>query len=123
MADRQEDSSGKKTTKRRAVDSRRKVVQLVPKALRDPSDSESNLEDKIFTLLQLGDAERDARNLSAMREAFLEAAEIARRLPRPDLLIRAALGMSRNAEGGGQAVADYELMALLQEALAILSQS
>jgi DNA-binding SARP family transcriptional activator len=71
--------------------------------------------------LALGEAQARAGLTDAARETFLEAADLARRLPLPDELARAALGY-----GGrfayARAGADRRLVPLLEAALAALQE-
>jgi tetratricopeptide (TPR) repeat protein len=70
-------------------------------------------------LLRLGAAQSRAGNYEQAREIRLEAADISRRLGAAEQLARAALGFGeRQVEGG---FVNRELIALLQEALDILS--
>lgn len=84
--------------------------------LRDPPDAEFRCE----LLLRLGDALARAGDAPTAKQAFLEAAALARQLRLPDELGRAALGY------GGRFVweagrGDPYLVPLLEEALAALS--
>jgi DNA-binding SARP family transcriptional activator/tetratricopeptide (TPR) repeat protein len=78
-------------------------------------------ETRCDLLLALGDAEARAGNMPAAKEAFLRAAEIARRGESPEALAQAAVGY------GGRIVwaragHDPRLIALLQDALAGLPE-
>jgi eukaryotic-like serine/threonine-protein kinase len=83
--------------------------------LAQPADERTRCE----LLLSLGEAEARAGNMPAAKEAFLEAAAIARRLDLPHELGRAAAGY-----GGrivfARAADDERLVPLLEEALAAL---
>jgi tetratricopeptide (TPR) repeat protein len=78
--------------------------------------------ERLEILQRLGEAEREAHNTGAARLAFLEAASIARKLDRPDLVVTAAVGLGRKSLGTGQGAADYEVISLLDEALSILGE-
>jgi len=85
--------------------------------LKLPVDSKTRCE----LLLALGDALAKAGSSSQAKEAFLAAAEVARRSPFPELLARAALGY------GGRfpwmrAGDDRRLVPLLEEALGALGE-
>jgi tetratricopeptide (TPR) repeat protein len=67
--------------------------------------------------LSLGEAHRDAANRAASREVYLQAGTLARRLGRPDLLARAALGFSGIIIGIG---VDRQAVEVLEEALTAL---
>jgi DNA-binding SARP family transcriptional activator len=73
-------------------------------------------------LLRLGEAQSKAGDMPAAREAFLRAAELARRLDAPNQLARAALGY-----GGrfvwARAAGDRRLVPLLREALRGLDEA
>ena len=70
-------------------------------------------------LLRLGGAQARAGNYQAAKGSFGRAAEIARRLPAPEQLARAALGFGEPQVEGG--MVDQQLLALLKEALDELS--
>ena len=73
---------------------------------------------RVNSLLELGAKARDAQDPVASRRAFQNAAEIARSLHRPDLLASAALGMGKTLAGAGPGIVDYQLISLIEEALA-----
>lgn len=79
-----------------------------------------DLSERAEQLLKTGDFARDARDLDSARDAFSEAAEIARRLKRHDLIRRAALGWGKMGAGAGPGVVDHELISLIEEALSTL---
>jgi len=73
--------------------------------------------DRAEDFLREGDSARDEQDLDSARFAFAEAAKIARHLKRPDLLTRAALGWGYMGAGAGVGIVDYDLVALIEEAL------
>jgi tetratricopeptide (TPR) repeat protein/tRNA A-37 threonylcarbamoyl transferase component Bud32 len=72
-------------------------------------------------LLALGDAHASAGAPDKARDAFLQAAEIARRLSLPEMFGRAVLGASGPRESFG--LVDWQLVGLLEEALGRLDRS
>ena len=70
--------------------------------------------------LALGDAHKKAGNNAKAREAFLQAADIARKRGAPEVLARAALGMGTAMVASGK-VDDIEV-SILEEALSALSE-
>jgi predicted ATPase len=70
--------------------------------------------------LSLGDALNRAGMYDQCRGTFESAAEIARKLGKPDYLIRAALGRGMPITESG--VVDWKLIALLEEALAVAEE-
>ncbi len=75
-------------------------------------------ERRIDLMLALGEVRSAAGEREAAREVFADAAALARRLGRPDLLARAALGYRGPAEMGTPS--DHPSVALLEEALTAL---
>src|ERR1700736_5512247 len=96
MADRHPDSSEEKRANGRASRARAKVVHLPLKASPTRTAGISDpLADQVTSLLERGAREWEANNPVASRQAFLQAAEIARSLHRSDFLVKAALGMGK----------------------------
>jgi class 3 adenylate cyclase/tetratricopeptide (TPR) repeat protein len=83
-----------------------------------PDDERARCE----LLVKLGDAQARAGDPATAKETFLAAADLARRIPSPDQLARAALGY-----GGrfvwSRAWGDPKLVPLLEEALAALPEA
>lgn len=71
---------------------------------------------RVELLLALGDAQLRAGSLAAAREAFQQAAELARRRQRPEELARAALGFGAGLSGFEVPVLDQRQIDLLEEA-------
>lgn len=72
-------------------------------------------------VLELGEAHWKAGDGATARDAFRDAATLARAIPAPDQLGRAALGFARpDTLISGPGVVDGESTALLEEALAVL---
>lgn len=77
-------------------------------------------EDRARIKLSLGEARHAAGDRAQGRSDLLEAAERARRAGRPDLLARAALGLSAGPVGFEIGLLDQEQIVLLKEARAAL---
>ena len=75
---------------------------------------------RIPLLLVLGDASVRSGDMGGAREAFLSAADHARRDANPDLLASAALGLGSGLDGFEVRLFDHAQLTLLEEALAIL---
>jgi DNA-binding CsgD family transcriptional regulator/tetratricopeptide (TPR) repeat protein len=91
--------------------SRHYALALQALVLQDPVDEER----RCTLLLALAEAQNRAGDILAAREALRDAAGSARRLGRPDLLARTALGFVVEVEGRDQ---DELVVGLLEEALA-----
>jgi hypothetical protein len=77
-------------------------------------------EDRARVKLALGEARQAAGDRTRARADLLEAAGRARRAARPDLLARAALGLSAGPVGFEVGLLDQEQIVLLKEARAVL---
>lgn len=86
-------------------------------AVLDPDDQERR---RGPLLLALGDARLRAGNLQGAREAFEQAAELARREGRSELLAHAALGFASGLDGFEVRLFDHAQITLLEEALSRL---
>ena len=75
---------------------------------------------RIPLLLALGDATLRSGDVGAAREAFMAAADHARREGSPELLARAALGLGSGLDGFEVRLFDHAQLTLLEEALATL---
>ncbi|MEW6471248.1 MAG: AAA family ATPase [Actinomycetota bacterium] len=75
---------------------------------------------RIPLLLALGDASLRSGDVGGAREAFVAAAEHARRAGSPELLARAALGLGSGLDGFEVRLFDHAQLTLLEEALATL---
>lgn len=82
----------------------------------------SNEERRIPLLLALGEATLRAGDLPAARDVFLQAAALARREGRADLLASAALGLGSGLDGFEIRLFDHTQITLLEEALRCLDQ-
>jgi tetratricopeptide (TPR) repeat protein len=87
-------------------------------ALKEEPDEEC----RCYLLLGLADAETKTGNADKGWEAFQEAANIARKLPAPELFARAALGSGSWAIGLRYGKVDEVQVGLLEEALAMIPQ-
>lgn len=79
-------------------------------------------ERKILLLLAIGEATLRAGDLPAARDMFVEAAALARRAGRADLLAQAALGLGSGLDGFEIRLFDHTQITLLEEALGCLGQ-
>jgi len=92
----------------------RTTLEILP--LQSAPDEQLRFE----VTLSLGDALNRAGLFDQCRATFESAAEIARKLGKPDYLIRAALGRGMPITESG--VVDWTLIALLEEALAVADE-
>ncbi|HEY3019480.1 MAG TPA: AAA family ATPase, partial [Solirubrobacteraceae bacterium] len=92
------------------------AARLYERALRAAELGLVGDERRCELLLRLGEAHTQAGAVEKARVAFSQAAELARRLPAPGSLARAALGFGGPRPSFG--VVDDELIELLEEALA-----
>ncbi len=79
--------------------------------------------EEIELVLRAASAERDDRNLESSRRLFRDAADRAKRYGYDDLLIRAALGAGHMGAGAGPGIVDHDLIALIEDALAIIGDA
>ena len=120
MSDQKRYLREEKNARRRAARAVKKAARPSTTLGRSAAGSPYDLTDRVNSLLELGAKERDAENPAASRQAFQNAAEIARSLYRPDLLVRAALGMGKILGGDGPGIVDHQLIDLVEEALAAI---
>jgi tetratricopeptide (TPR) repeat protein len=83
-------------------------------------DVSEDQDDRLAITLALGDAAVRAGEWPRATEAFISAAELARRLGRPEELARAALGLGAGLGGFEVRLFDQRQIDLLEEALAAL---
>jgi tetratricopeptide (TPR) repeat protein len=119
MAHRKEDSSAEAVEDGRVPAA---VPETVEPALLFTPERQDDLVLRIRGLLEVGAKERDARDPVASRRAFQQAAEIARSLHRPDLLVKAAIGMGKLLAGAGPGIVDHQLVSLIEDALAVVER-
>jgi tetratricopeptide (TPR) repeat protein len=74
-------------------------------------------------MLRAANAEREARNLESSQRMFRDAADMAKRYGYDDLFIRAALGAGHMGAGAGPGIVDHDLIALIEDALAIIGDA
>jgi hypothetical protein len=121
VAGRQQNPPEEVARKGAASSVRQKVVRLAPKTSTNRTGIRESVAYQVTNLLELGATEWEAQNPVASREAFLNAAKAARLLNRPDLLVRAALGMSKIILAGeGPGIVDHQVIDLVEEALATI---
>jgi class 3 adenylate cyclase/tetratricopeptide (TPR) repeat protein len=98
------------------------AARFYERALAMVADEGDDERRRCGLLVSLGDAQARAGDPDTAKETFLAAAKVARRIPAPDLLARAALGY-----GGrfvwARAWGDTKLVPLLEEALAALPET
>ena len=87
--------------------------------LLEPSDERGVIQ-RCELLLALGEAELRAGERDASRQTLLRVAELARAIPSPELLARAAMGFAPGLFAIEVGVVDPELIGLLEESLAAL---
>jgi tetratricopeptide (TPR) repeat protein len=125
MADRQQESFGEKTENGGTPGTAQKVIHspLDPLTHDLTAGNCFGLVDRVNSLLELGARESEVQNPVASRQAFRDAAQIARSLRRPDLLAKAALGMGKILAGAGPGIVDHQLISVFEEALAAIGPS
>ena len=99
------------------VDAHEEAARWLDRALEALALTSDDGSERVAILLELGAARWQAGERGA-RAAFMEAAELARRLAMPDALLRAALGAGGRFYAPGRV--DSEYVALLEEALRLV---